>query len=129
MWRVVDSQRLPHPVAHRVEPLADEARELRLAARQHLAHGQDAAGGLGLDAGDLAHALLDLVGALGLQRRALVAGAGRAARRVTASAISATSRTSASASNAAPTLMSVPAMTNRVSFIALGSHADTDGRI
>ncbi len=45
-----------------IEPLGDRARELRLPARQHLAHRLHAAGGLGLDARDLGHALFEFAG-------------------------------------------------------------------
>ena len=61
--------RLADAVGHRIEPLVDRARHLGLAAGQRLAHRVDAAGGLGLDARDLAEALLEFVGAHGALRQ------------------------------------------------------------
>ena len=65
-------------MGHRIEPLADRARHLGLAAGQRLAHRIDAAGGLALGAQHFGKALFELVGALGLRHRQFRAAPARA---------------------------------------------------
>ena len=70
--------RLAEAMRHRIEPLGDRARQLRLTAGQHLAHGVHAAGRLGLHAHDLGHALFELSGVDVVARRLDPAHARRA---------------------------------------------------
>ena len=53
---------LADPVGDRVEPFRDHARELRLPAPQGFAQHVNAARGVGLNPGKLAHACFDLLG-------------------------------------------------------------------
>ena len=69
VWLRGVGHRLADPLRHGVEPLVDEPRKLGLPARQHLAHGLDAAGGLGLDLRHFGHALLQLLRLHGACRR------------------------------------------------------------
>ena len=71
--------RLADAMGHGVEPFGDGARKLRLPAGDHLAHGVHAACGVGLDAGELRHALLQLLGMHVVARR-LRAACARGAR-------------------------------------------------
>ena len=101
---------------HRVEPFGDGARELRLPAGDHLAHGADAARGVGLDARELGHALLELLGMHVV--RAASAPRARAARAsMTAMAPSSARTTHAKAVSASPTVTVVSPIRRNVSVI------------
>ena len=60
---------MPDPALQAVQPLGEQAHEIGLARAEHLADGLHPAGHLGLDAGDLGHAVVDLAGALDGGRR------------------------------------------------------------
>ena len=70
--------RLAEAMRHGIEPLGYRARQLRLTAGQHLAHGVHAAGRVGLHADDLGHPLFELSGVQVVARRLDPAGTRRA---------------------------------------------------
>ena len=99
-----------------VEPLRHRARQLRLPAGEHLAHGVHAPGRLGLDAGDFRHALFEFAG-MDVVARRLPPRAREARASMMAIAPSRASTTQAKAASASPTVTATPPMIRKVSVM------------